>query len=81
MNPSFSLAAVVGQVKCPVFIGDAEDDIFFKGQPTKITSALGDKAHYRFFKSEEAAGMHCQVGASSLLNAETFDWLEETLKL
>lgn len=81
VNPLYSLAPVIDQVQCPVFVGDAEDDLFFKGQPSKLTSALGKRAHYRFFSSEEAAGLHCQVGAAQLLNSETFDWLENTLKL
>lgn len=75
--PAFSLAAVAHQVQCPVFIGDAEEDMFFRGQPQKIASVLGSKAHLRHFTSEEAAGMHCQVGAAALMNAEVFDWLEE----
>ena len=79
INPSYSLAHVADRVQCPVFVGDAEDDLFFKGQPQRVVSALGKKAHYRFFEEKEAAGLHCQVGAAQLLNAETFDWLEKTL--
>ena len=77
----FTLAEVIDKVQCPVFVGDAEDDLFFKGQPDKVVTALGTKAHHRFFHSEEAAGFHCQVGAATLLNAESFDWLEKTLGL
>lgn len=77
---TFDLTSVIESVQCPVFVGDAEEDIFFKGQPERVANALGSKAHYREFKTAEAAGLHCQVGAASLLNAETFDWLERVLR-
>ena len=72
----WTLKDVIGKVQCPVFIGDAEEDLFFKGQPEKIAAALGDKGHHRLFTTAEGAGMHCQVGAAALMNAEVFDWLE-----
>ena len=76
----FNLKDVIDKVKCPVFVGDAEEDLFFKGQPEKIAAALGNKGHHRQFTTAEGAGMHCQVGAAALMNAEVFDWLEETMK-
>ena len=76
----FTLKDVIDKVQCPVFVGDAEEDLFFKGQPEKIAAALGSKGHHRRFTTAEGAGMHCQVGASTLMNAEVLDWLEETMQ-
>ena len=70
------LTEVIRNVKCDVFVGDAEEDMFFKGQPEKLAAALGSKAHLRMFTANEAAGLHCQVGAASLMNAEVFAWLD-----
>ena len=70
---------VVGQVQCPVFVGDAEEDLFWKGQARQVADALGDKATYHLFKSEDGAGEHCQVGASQVLAQTTLDWFEKVV--
>ncbi|KAL6718606.1 hypothetical protein ACLMJK_002840 [Lecanora helva] len=75
----FTLKDVIDKVHCPVFVGDAEEDLFFKGQPEKIAAALGNKGYHRRFSAAEGAGMHCQVGAAALMNGEVFDWLENTM--
>ena len=78
-SENWILKDVIDKVRCPVFVGDAEEDLFFKGQPEKIAAVLGDKGHHRRFTTSEGAGMHYQVGAAALLNGEVFDWLEETM--
>ena len=72
---------VVQRVKVPVFVGNAQADMFFKGQPEWVAETLGEKAHMRLFTTEEGAGLHCQVGASELLNGEIFAWAEDALGL
>ena len=73
----WTLDGVIDKVECPAYIGAAEGDIFFKGQPEKVAKALGKQAHYRLYTNAEGAGAHCQVGAAVLLNDEIFDWLED----
>jgi hypothetical protein len=74
----FNLETAVDRVQCPVYVGDAEEEIFFQGQPKKLVERLGSKAHHRLFTTVEGADLHCQVGAASALNADVFDWLEKT---
>ncbi|KAH8698478.1 2,6-dihydropseudooxynicotine hydrolase [Talaromyces proteolyticus] len=77
---AFTLEDSIDNVRCPVYVGDAQEDIFFQGQPEIMAERLGDKANLRLFTTVEGAGMHCQVGAASLLNADVFDWLERTFQ-
>lgn len=71
----------IHNVQCPVYIGEAEDEIFFQGQPEQLAQVLGSKGHIRRFTTEEGASLHCQAGAASLMNGDVFDWLEETLQI
>jgi hypothetical protein len=66
-------------VECPAWIGDAEDDIFFKGQPEKVRDALGSKGTYRLLTRADGAGSHCHVGAATFLNATVLDWFESII--
>ncbi|OQE44913.1 hypothetical protein PENCOP_c002G06428 [Penicillium coprophilum] len=75
----FSLVGLTDKIKCPVFVANAADDHFFKGQPEAMRDALGDKAHYYVFSSEDAAGDHCHVGASKYSNQILLDWFEKTV--
>ncbi|KAI0167811.1 2,6-dihydropseudooxynicotine hydrolase [Pestalotiopsis sp. NC0098] len=75
----FNLDGVVDQVECKVFVGDADDDIFFKGQPKKLADALGDKATYHLFSSADDSDAHCQVGAVAVLAQKTLDWFEKVV--
>ena len=66
-------------IKCPTLVCDAEDDLFFKGQPQELYDHLTcSKAITRFIEAE-GAGAHCEIGASRLAFARIFDWLEETM--
>lgn len=44
MTELMSLESVIDRGKCPVLVGDAADDLFFKGQPALVAAPLGDKA-------------------------------------
>ncbi|KUI56465.1 hypothetical protein VP1G_03770 [Cytospora mali] len=59
----FTLEGVIGGVRCPVFIGDAETDIFFKGQPQMVKEKLCEKGHLYTFTKE--SGADCSVGAAT----------------
>ncbi|ETS80152.1 hypothetical protein PFICI_07681 [Pestalotiopsis fici W106-1] len=75
----FNLDGVVNQVTCKVFVGDADDDIFFMGQPKKLADALGDKATYHVFSKADDSDAHCQVGAVAVLAQKTMDWFEKVV--
>ncbi|KAJ4244180.1 hypothetical protein NW762_014561 [Fusarium torreyae] len=74
---SFSLKDVVSSVKCPVWVGDAAEDIFFKGQPELVRDALGQLATYQRLTAEDGAANHCHVGATAHLNALVLDWFDD----
>ncbi|KAH7017126.1 Alpha/Beta hydrolase protein [Ilyonectria destructans] len=72
-----TLKGIEDQIQCPVWVGEAQNDQFFLGQPEKVRDALGDKATYVTLTSADAAGNHCHVGAQVLLNQLVFDWFED----
>jgi pimeloyl-ACP methyl ester carboxylesterase len=67
----------INKIDVPVFVGDAEFEGFFEGQPQLVSEALGDKATYHKFLG--VAGYHCQVGAGQELARVIFAWLNKTL--
>ncbi|GAA2654887.1 hypothetical protein GCM10010425_81820 [Streptomyces spororaveus] len=58
---------------------DAEEDIFFKGQPEQLYDHLTCPKTLMAFTTEEDAGAHCHPGAMRLSIARTYDWLDDTL--
>jgi alpha-beta hydrolase superfamily lysophospholipase len=70
---------VAEKIGCPTLVCEAEDDLFFKGQPQALYDHLTCRKALVRFTSDEGAGQHCQVGASRLAFARMFDWLDETL--
>jgi hypothetical protein len=70
---------IAEKISCPTLVCDAENDLFFKGQPQQVYDHLTCKKTMVRFTSAEGAGEHCQVGASRLAFARIFDWLDETL--
>jgi pimeloyl-ACP methyl ester carboxylesterase len=72
----WTLVGVIDKIQCPVFVGDADEDIFFKGQPEKMRDALGKKATYVKFTAEDGASAHCHYGALTLCNQVIYDWFE-----
>jgi pimeloyl-ACP methyl ester carboxylesterase len=74
-----TLEGIVDQIQCPVFVGHAQHDRFFEGQPEKLAAALGDRATLHRFTDATATGVHCQVGASVELNRAVLDWFLEAV--
>ena len=74
---AYSIADVVHQINHPVFVGDAELETYFRGQPQMVADALGEKATLHVFNG--TAGYHCQTGAGQELTRTIFAWLNETL--
>ncbi|KAF2187380.1 hypothetical protein K469DRAFT_705070 [Zopfia rhizophila CBS 207.26] len=52
---NYSLAGIADRIRCPVFVGDAVDDLFLKGQPAAMRDALEDRATHVVF-TEDSAG-------------------------
>jgi pimeloyl-ACP methyl ester carboxylesterase len=69
---------IAEKITCPVFVGRAESDEFFRGQPEELMQHLTAPATLASFTDAEGAGAHCQVGAQRLLSARMLDWLDET---
>jgi predicted alpha/beta hydrolase len=73
----YRLEDVVNKIDVPVFVGDAEFDAFYLGQPEQVKDALGDKATLHHFNG--VAGYHCQTGAGQEMMRSVFAWLNKTL--
>lgn len=73
---------LLDQVSCPVFVGDAEQDLYVAAsQPPLVAKALGKKATYKQFTKTESAEAHCHVGATAFQNQVIFKWLDEKIAL
>ena len=69
---------VAEAISCPALVCEAENDIFFKGQPRQLYDHLTCPKTLMRFAESEGAGAHCQVGAGRLAFARIYDWLDET---
>ncbi len=73
---NMTLQGLTDRIQVPVFVGAAENESNFKGQPEMVKAALGERATLFAFKAADGAGEHCQVGAAVLLNQAVFGWLD-----
>lgn len=73
----YNIGDVVDRIEMPVFVGDAEVEGIFPGQPRKVADALGERGTLRVF--EGVAGYHCQTGAQQELARTIFAWLNKVL--
>ncbi|KAL4955325.1 putative hydrolases or acyltransferase [Aspergillus filifer] len=73
----YNLEDVAHLIDIPVFVGDAEFETIWLGQPKKVKEAIGDKATLHVFNG--TAGYHCQSGAGMELARTIFGWLNRTL--
>ena len=71
---------ITGQTQCPCLVMEAEDDMFFRGQPQQVYDALQAPKQLVSFTSEDGAENHCQSGALAYKDEVVFNWLDETLK-
>lgn len=69
---------VAEAITCPTLVCEAEDDMFFSGQPQDLYDHLTCPKTLMRFTSSEGAGAHCQVGAARLAFARMYDWLDHT---
>ncbi|MFE2877608.1 alpha/beta hydrolase family protein [Streptomyces roseus] len=76
----YTLAGGIAErIQCPTLVCDAEEDMFFKGQPEQLYEHLTCPKTLMRFTSEEGAGAHCHPGAMRLAIARICDWLDDTL--
>jgi pimeloyl-ACP methyl ester carboxylesterase len=72
---------IAESISCPTLVCEAEDDMFFKGQPQQLYDHLTCPKTLMRFTSSEGAGAHCQVGAHRLAFGRMYDWLDQTFGL
>ena len=75
----YTLKDVVGLIKGPIFVGDAQDDMFFEGQGKVLADKLGDRTTYHEFMRVDGAGEHAGIGSSIVQNQVVFDWLQNVI--
>lgn len=76
----YSLAGGIAErIACPTLVCEAEDDLFFAGQPQALFDHLTCEKTLLKFTNAEGAGAHCHPGAQRLAYARIYDWLDDTL--
>ncbi|MBN2027689.1 MAG: prolyl oligopeptidase family serine peptidase [Actinobacteria bacterium] len=75
MSRQYQARDVIGQIRCPMFIADPEDEQFWPGQPREVYEALTCPKTIVRFAREEGANWHCEPKARSLYDQRMFDWL------
>lgn len=69
---------LVANIKSAMLIVDAEADMLMPpDQAKRLYDAIKASKDWLFFTNEEAAGAHCQSGASAILYQRTYDWLDD----
>ncbi|KAI1336717.1 alpha/beta-hydrolase [Xylariaceae sp. FL0016] len=74
---NYTLDGIVDQITAPVFVGDAQADMFFPGQAKQLAEHLGDRATYKMFESIDGAGEHCSLGAAVYSSQVIMDWFQD----
>ncbi|MFD8076786.1 alpha/beta fold hydrolase [Streptomyces sp. NPDC059718] len=71
---------IAERIDCAVLICEAEDDLFFKGQPEEVFGHLTatDKTLLRLTDAE-GAGAHCHVGGQRYAFGRIYDWLADRM--
>jgi dienelactone hydrolase len=70
---------IAEQITCPTLVCDAQEDIFFDGQPKLLFEHLTCEKTLLDFTTAEGAGAHCQAGAQRLAFGRIYDWLDDVL--
>jgi hypothetical protein len=72
---------IAEQISCPTLVCDADEDIFFDGQPKMLFDHLTCQKALLGFTAAEGAGAHCQSGAQRLAFGRIYDWLDDILRV
>jgi len=78
MFQAYSLADVAGNIRCPTFVDEAENDRR-RGGGKDLYNALRCPKEYVLFAASEGAGEHCEAGAREVFFQRMFDWLDPIL--
>jgi pimeloyl-ACP methyl ester carboxylesterase len=74
----YTLEDVAGRIQAPTLIMDAENDIFFRGQPQLLQAAMSaSTSTVVTLTGHDGAGEHCHVGDTGYSHQVMFDWLDE----
>ena len=65
---------IAQKIRMPAFIGDAAQDLFFKGQPPRVAQAVGENATLQIFGEEQGGQYHCHSGGLVYMSQEVFEW-------
>ncbi|KAI0018488.1 2,6-dihydropseudooxynicotine hydrolase [Xylariomycetidae sp. FL0641] len=76
---AYTLDGLVQDIVAPVFVAQAQDDMFFPTQPRELADKLGDKATFHLFQTIDGVGEHCSLGGAVLSNQVVLDWFEDTV--
>lgn len=71
----YNVRDVIGQIQCPMFIADPDDEQFWPGQSQEVYEALACPKALVRFTAEEGANWHCEPKARGLYDQRMFDWL------
>jgi len=70
---------VAERITCPTLVCDAEQDLFFAGQPEQLYDHLTCPRTLLRFTTAEGAGAHCHSGAQRTAFARIYDWPDDVL--
>jgi dienelactone hydrolase len=76
---AFTLEGVIDQIKGPVFVADAQGDLFFQGQGKVLADKLGNRSTYYEFLTADGSGQHAGIGSFVKQAQVTMDWFQEVL--
>jgi predicted alpha/beta-fold hydrolase len=71
----YTLVGIADKIIAPTLIMEAENDLFFKGQPQALQAAMTAPTTLVTLTEHDGAGEHCHVGATGYSHQVMFDWL------
>jgi len=74
----YTLVGRAGQIRCPTFVCNAENDDISASAP-QLARALTCPKEFVTFTAAQGAGDHCEAGARTLYHARSFGWLDQAL--
>ncbi|KAI1340891.1 hypothetical protein F5Y15DRAFT_35440 [Xylariaceae sp. FL0016] len=74
---NFSLQGLKNQIQYAVCSSNPIHNVFFIRQPEKTKGVLGDRATLMTLTQENAADVHCPVGAQRFVSAVLCEWFED----
>ena len=75
----YDVSDLLGQIRCPMFIADPEDEQFWPGQSRQVQERLQCSSTLARFTAAEGANWHCEPLARGLFDQRMHDWLASAL--